>query len=171
MLALAVQLIEQGLELVVRDVARAAQHGGGRDCRRLAGTVQFIQQALEFVGRDLVDGAATVDGHRRALGDDDGFGFRLGSCGAATLAVRNCSCPSGLHSSCKSCSESAEAGLVGSRFCTWANMTLMASRACKMTSISSALRVRLPLRSMSNRFSAPWQTSTSSVRERKPAPP
>ena len=74
-LALAVQLIEQSLELVVRDVARAAQHGGGRHRRRLAGTVQFIQQALEFVGGNLVDGAATVDSHRRTLGDDDGFGL------------------------------------------------------------------------------------------------
>ncbi len=73
-LTLAVKLVEQGFEFVVGDVARVTQHGCSRDGRRLADTVQLIEQALELVGRDLVDGATAIDGGRRHLGDDLGFG-------------------------------------------------------------------------------------------------
>ena len=74
---------------------------------------------------------------------------------APLVAVRSCSSPSGLHNSWRSWSKSSDAGLGASRFCTWANITFMASSACRITSISSAVTVRLPLRKISNTFSAP----------------
>ena len=64
MLALTMQLIKQGLELIVGNISGTCHHRAGGSSWCASHPMQFIEQAFELIGGDLVDGSPTTDDGR-----------------------------------------------------------------------------------------------------------
>ena len=73
-LSLTMKLVQQGLKLIIGDIARATRYRGC--CSRLGRSpthaVELVQQTFKFVCRNFIDRAAAIDRSRLAA---DGCGF------------------------------------------------------------------------------------------------